>query len=71
MTDDATSNAFIKSRRAEFSRLPDGGLLFFLPDEIADAIGWYEGDLIDVDVDEMGRIIAKKIDTVVGAETER
>jgi bifunctional DNA-binding transcriptional regulator/antitoxin component of YhaV-PrlF toxin-antitoxin module len=40
--------------------------LFYLPDEVAEAIGWDEGDLLDADVDENGQIIVRKIDAAAG-----
>ncbi|WP_126420572.1 AbrB/MazE/SpoVT family DNA-binding domain-containing protein [Asticcacaulis excentricus] len=70
MTEKTTPTDFIKPWRAQFSRLPDGGLLFYLPNEVADAIGWDEGDLLDADVDKNGQIIVRKIDTAAGAETQ-
>jgi len=62
VTDELPSNEPVGPWEVQFTRLPDGGVEFVIPDDVAHALGWREGDLIELDFDANGRLVGHKID---------
>ena len=59
---DAGSNADSRVKRpVQFTRAAGGGLELRVPDDVIEALGWQDDDMIDLSVDAAGNIICQKI----------
>lgn len=48
-------------RLAEFTQTVDG-IKFLVPDDIIEALGWQDGDALDLSIDAAGYIVCRKVE---------